>query len=463
MASGQNNPSSKEKNQWYIFKRYLFWNYRKFFVFGRWVKLRFSDSGRLLIVLAGITGALGADTTSSVTYQAFALLLVLLLSAYFISLFTRRSFSLNRHTPQVASVGEECHYHVDVTMKTKRPIDGVYILELGPDPRPTFREFVHMREPEEESRNWVDRAYSYYRWKWIIEQNKMLESNFSQRFSIFGDRTNRLTIRLTPQKRGLMKLTEMVLGIPDPLGLTYSMSRVRMPGSVLVLPERVTMNNYEFPGASSPESGVTARGSHGGSEEEFLHLRDYRPGDPIKQIHWGSSAKAQKLIVKEHQSIARSRCGIILDVFCPVAMAFEFEKLVSIAASVASRTEGKPVDLDFLFIGADAHRFSTGPAGGNLDQLMEILATVQYSADENWSSLVRVVEENSEALQGAVVITMNWNEERKSMCRYLTVNGVPNQAMVLNCDPESQHLADSEFSETIIMTPDNYKERLQSL
>lgn len=419
--------------------------------------MRFSPSGRMLAVLTGITGALGADTTSSVTYQAFSLLLILLGVSFITSLSGRWQIKATRHSPRVASVGEECHYTIGVSIKTKKVIEGVYVVELGPDPRPQFMEFVKLREPLEHKRNFVDKFYAYYRWKWLISINEMLDSSVTQKFTLFGDRENKLIVRITPKKRGILRLTQLYFGIPSSTGLTYSIVHKEIPGSILVLPERFPIRGYEFPGANTPDTGAMARGQMGGTEEEFLSLRDYRPGDPIKQIHWPSSAKTRKLIVKETQSLSRARCGIILDVYCKIEDALDFEKLVSITASIASQTENKSIDLDFLFVGSEAHCFSTGPGQGELDQLMEVLATIQYSSEDNWTSLVKVVEENSEQIQGAVFLTMNGDETRDEMQKYLDLQGIPNQVFVLSDNKKS------ESRNRVILTRDDYTQQLQSL
>ncbi len=455
--------AEKDKSKkWYLFERYLYWNYRKFYTFGKWMQLRFSPSGRMLAVLTGITGALGADTTSSVTYQAFSLLLILLTGSFFMSFSKRWKVTVRRHAPSVGSVGEECSYFIDVDIKSKNVTEGVYVVEHGPDPRPNFMEFAEQREPLEYKRNIIDRFYAYYRWKWLISSNEMLNSNAIQKFTLYGDRTNRLTVKITPKKRGLLNLTELYLGIPSATGLTYSIVKKQIPDSMLILPERVPINRYEFPGVSSPESGTMAKGLFGGSEDEFLSLRDYRPGDPLKQIHWPSSAKTKKLIVKETQNVSRARCGIILDVSCKAEDALEFEKLISIATSIACQTEDKPIDLDFLFVGQKAHCFSTGPGQGDLDQLMKILATIQYESENSWEPLTKAVEENSEKIQGAVFLTMHDDDKRSGMIKYLDQQGIPNQMFVLS--ENSQHYTgDLGFKKKITLCRDNYKQQLQEL
>lgn len=88
----------------------------------------------------------------------------------------------------------------------------------------------------------------------------------------------------------------------DYLGLFYLPHKTPEPVSVEV-----------WPLAQAPESmpDVTKllspplRPKAGGGYAEVHELRDYRPGDPMRDVHWKLSAKADKLIVREAQEEIR--------------------------------------------------------------------------------------------------------------------------------------------------------------
>ena len=46
---------------------------------------------------------------------------------------------------------------------------------------------------------------------------------------------------------------------------------------------------------------------------EITDVREYRPGDRIKDIHWKLSAKKETLMVKERTSVAQSQVVLVLD------------------------------------------------------------------------------------------------------------------------------------------------------
>jgi uncharacterized protein (DUF58 family) len=49
------------------------------------------------------------------------------------------------------------------------------------------------------------------------------------------------------------------------------------------------------------QQGGVALASNVGQSDEFVALRDYRQGDPLRHIHWRSWARAGKPVVKEFE------------------------------------------------------------------------------------------------------------------------------------------------------------------
>ena len=70
-----------------------------------------------------------------------------------------------------------------------------------------------------------------------------------------------------------------------------------------------------FPTAVSPRPApgfsafraVSCRPMRGGGFSEIHEMREYRPGDPMRSVHWKLSAKTDSLIVREPQEVVRRR------------------------------------------------------------------------------------------------------------------------------------------------------------
>ena len=47
---------------------------------------------------------------------------------------------------------------------------------------------------------------------------------------------------------------------------------------------------------------------------EFLNLRDYEPGDDLRRVHWRSTARRQRLMVRQNEARRRTPVLVMLDV-----------------------------------------------------------------------------------------------------------------------------------------------------
>ena len=87
-----------------------------------------------------------------------------------------------------------------------------------------------------------------------------------------------------------------------------------------------------------------------GDSEEFVALRDYRPGDPLKRIHWRTWARIGRPVVREYQDEFFVRHALVFDTFLS-APTPAFEEAVSVAASFACTVGTQESLLDLLFVG----------------------------------------------------------------------------------------------------------------
>ena len=122
----------------------------------------------------------------------------------------------------------------------------------------------------------------------------------------------------------------------------------------MVLPRRYRLPEPNLPGEACFQLGGEALSNAIGQSGEFLGLRDYRPGDALRHIHWKSWAKTGRPIVKEFEDVFFPRYGLVLDNFAGPGDEDLFEEAVSVAASFASAIDTKRSLLDLMFIRDEA-------------------------------------------------------------------------------------------------------------
>lgn len=85
------------------------------------------------------------------------------------------------------------------------------------------------------------------------------------------------------------------------------------------------------------------------ADMSFHAIREYAPGDARRQIHWKSTAKTGRLMVRQFEETRRSRMAVVLsDAAADYAGPDEFELAVSAAASLAVQATRDGRDLDVV-------------------------------------------------------------------------------------------------------------------
>ncbi|MBR6373116.1 MAG: DUF58 domain-containing protein [Victivallales bacterium] len=103
-------------------------------------------------------------------------------------------------------------------------------------------------------------------------------------------------------KRGEYKLDALFLRGGDPAGIFMRERRFSLPATMLVYPkaDKVESEVPLFKYEAFTDNSDRLSGAQGGYQE-FRSLRKYVPSDPMKLINWRSTAKYQKLMVREYE------------------------------------------------------------------------------------------------------------------------------------------------------------------
>ena len=364
-------------------------------------------------VLIG-TAALGADTNLTVAYRVFALTAALLFVAWLGTLLQRGRYTVTRQLPRVVTAGEAFSYRVRVENLTGAPRDSMALLEELADPRPPLAEFrARMRFP------------TYLAWKRLMRERMACEVEETPVPDLAPRGVTEITLHGEARRRGNQHFEGVTLARADPLGLVRAVSRFDAPANLLVLPRRYSMPPVALPGSRRYQPGGVSQAASVGDSEEFVGLRDYRPGDPLQRIHWKSFARTGEPVVREYQDEYFERHALILDTFGGSAEAAAFEDAVSIASSLAYTVNTQECLLDLMFIGVESHVYTAGRGQMSTGGLLEVLAGVQLTAAQPFRKLHDAVTAKRGQLTGSVCVLLKWDDERRAFVRALRELGVP--------------------------------------
>jgi uncharacterized protein (DUF58 family) len=412
-------------------KRLLYRWFSSFSAFQYRLDRRCTRAGSLALGVLGAAVVIGLDTNRTVGYQVFTLVLALVVLSVASTVVFRGRFAARRILPRFASAGVPMAYKVAITNLTGRRQDGLVLIEELADPRPTFEEFVTAREPGEERRNWFDRQVGYPRWAWLVSQKRGAVIPPQPLPPLAPSGETEVTVEITPLRRGHLRFRGITVARPDPLGLIQALKSIALPQSLLILPKRYPMAEIRIAGTRKYQPGGVALASTVGDSEEFVSLRDYRTGDPMRRIHWKSFARLGRPVVKEYLDEFFVRHALVLDTFTSHQGDPVFEEAVSVAASIAISMQTQESLLDLMFVGPQAYCFTSGRGVAHTEQLLEVLASVGPCRDKPFRALHHAVIDRHESLSGCVCVLLGWDDARQELVRHLEALGTPTRVLVV--------------------------------
>ncbi|MGM0817767.1 MAG: DUF58 domain-containing protein [Actinomycetota bacterium] len=150
-----------------------------------------------------------------------------------------------------------------------------------------------------------------------------------------------------PPGRGRWRIGPLSIAVRDPFGLAEQRRRYEATSTVLVWPRLVDLPSGRLPGTSLG-GGAAERRRLLDVGDEFHTMREYHPGDDLRRVHWPSTARRAKLMVRQHEQPWAAQATVVLDTRArqggPPGRA-AFERGVSAAASACVHLERRGYEV----------------------------------------------------------------------------------------------------------------------
>lgn len=407
-----------------MLRRALFHNFRLLQRSSAWLRRRLTPAGSLIAGGLIAAGVFGIDTRASLAYQIVGLFAGLLLVAALGTLRFRPRLHLRRTLPEFATAGQPLSYGFRIENRGGRPLADLTLVDELRTPLPSFAEFMRAPDPGAGRINPFDRFVGYPRWLALLARRRGADTEPAPLPLLAPCEAAEVKLQLEPHRRGYVHFSSAYLLRPDALGLLNAVRKAPLPQSLLVLPRRYEVPQPALAGHRRYQPGGVSLASAVGDSQEFIALREYRPGDPLRHIHWRSWARTGGPVVKEFQDEFFVRHALILDTFGPHDEAV-FEEAVSLAASFAAAPRSPDALLELMFVGIEAHSFSSGRSLAGAEHLLEILACVEPCTGHPFSALTELVLGHEGQLSGCICVLANWDAPRRALVTRLDAAGLP--------------------------------------
>lgn len=150
-----------------------------------------------------------------------------------------------------------------------------------------------------------------------------------------------LPLRAPALRRGVHRLRPLELRSQGLTGLFTARGRLESPGEVVIYPRHWALRRFPLPAHPGADAEAVSREDRAGPEVDGI--REYREGDPLRHIHWRSTARRGTLVVRRFLREGSPQATLLLD----ARVEGGFEDLVRAAASILrfATDAGSPVRL----------------------------------------------------------------------------------------------------------------------
>ncbi|CAK0766119.1 DUF58 domain-containing protein [Gammaproteobacteria bacterium] len=414
--------------------------FRRVTTISHWFSRRLTHAGALIVGTMIAAAGFGVDTRVSLAYVLFSVAFSLLMVGFIARGRIRPKLELTRWLPKFVTVGTPVRYTISIKNTSSYLLAGFTLEERLRQQYPTAVEFISRRHSGNMTRasNRFDRIIGYPDWvEWLRDLRAVEIKTVSIPTLRSGQSTN-IELELQPRHRGIAIFEYFGITRNDPLGLWRAICDLPAEESLVVLPRIYSVRWPTFSGKRLYQRGGISQASHVGDSEEFRSLRDYRPGDPIRAIHWRSWARTGRPVVKEYQEEYFARHALVLDTATAARNDEAFEATISIAASFAVAQPDADTLLDLLFVAVEFSQSTVGSASGsgavktitvgrglgNTETLLSILAGVKPCAPETFQQLVRTVTAHAAVISSAILVFQYWDESRAQLVAALKAIGI---------------------------------------
>jgi len=406
----------------------------------RVLRRKLMPAGWVIAVLLVAAAAFGVNTKEALIYQVFGIALALLVVAELASLRFRPPVRVERVLPDYATVDVPFEYSITIANRGDRRLGDMLVEDALDAATPTPRQFVAYKQADDAGRNVFDRLVGYPRWVTLARRMAGARIPASAVHALEPRREARLRMTCMPLRRGVVSFDAVRLSRPEPMGLAKAQSRHALPASLLVLPRTYPVAPIMLRGARTLQHGGVAFAGRIGDAEEFMGLRDYRPGDTPRRIHWKAWARTGRPVVKEYQDEFFERQALILDTHGDANNANDacFEAAVSVAASLVVMPRSSESLLDLVFVEGRAYTFTQGRGLGTGGDLLRVLAAVSASPAGDFARLSEAVLLGAHRISGAICVLLAWDAARQDLVARLRARGIPLRVWLVRGDNDGE-------------------------
>lgn len=203
-----------------------------------------------------------------------------------------------------------------------------------------------------------------------------------------GGATAVMRYHLPLDRRGIVTVGPLTVEHRDAFGLVLRSATWPSVFEVIVLPKVHALTPVPPAPGDEPDTGAQRHRTLATAQEEFASLRDYVAGDDVRKVHWPSTARTGRPIVRQFDQPWQRRTTVVLDTRRGTYDPDAFERAVSAAASVVALGDDRELVRLVSTCGIDTGYITSD---GELQAALDLLAAVQPRGTGSLTATLRAV------------------------------------------------------------------------
>ncbi|MFO0560805.1 MAG: DUF58 domain-containing protein [Polyangiales bacterium] len=349
---------------------------------------RVTPEAQLVAALAFFAGITGLDVPSTDVHMLFALMSATLLASLIVSQFYRlRAVRIEASCAPRVTIGDEQRFTITLKNTSDQDISRAQV--LGP--------FLPW------DGQWVDARPTPVR----LDARSVASAELRARF----------------HQRGQHHLDPFVAGAVAPLGLAVGPVIQSDGCRFVVVPKVATVLSLRMPQPRAIRSGNTTLDARAGDSMDLLGVRDYRPGDRVRDLHARSWARTGRPVVREYMQESITAVGVLLD---PSGEDDEsFDARLSLTAGMLDFIARGQSIAELLVANPQGRELVLGSRFASLDHALELLACTDPCEPQSPEALAARVERREFPWSRALLVCGGVGPWQRAVVQALLRVGIP--------------------------------------
>jgi len=260
--------------------------------------------------------------------------------------------------------------------------------------------------------------------------------------------------RFAVRRRGRIDLRGTELSTRFPFGLIRAGRLIESPASLVVWPARGRLRS-QLLRYGAVETSSAAPSPKTGGQDEFFGLREYRPGDNPRWIHWRRSANRTAPVIREMARPLPEVLWVVLDSFYEDLSGLgeqAREQRIRFAATLIDYAFARGYQVGLALAQSSGVVVHPPAAGrGHRTTLLDALADVDDNTTRKVEQTIAKLRRDALGQSQAILITEQPRRladdavaALRAACRHLTIIGADRLAEVFEDDPLAGGQTDSQ-------------------